>query len=603
MSNSSTEAATMTDTPVAREGNLLQRYSRMVSTPNRSRFYLTLSLNAVGGALRGASLVALLPTAVSLATGEPSWGLGIWGWVAVLAAIGLLGAITEYAAAMIGYRVALDMIETVHGRLGNRLSRLPLGWFRATASGRLSRLVSKELLMLGESVAHTLAEVVSGVTTAIVVVIGSWIWDWRLGLVLTVAAPLFGIALRFAQRLLAKGKTISEPAERELGDRIVEYARCQGSLRSCGRAGSYEPLQQATTASLAAQRKDLWWGLGANLLHGIAGQAIVVTMIVVAAKLALAGDMGPVQTIAFIGLSLRFMQVLEAAGSKLMGIEERRPMLDHVDEILDAPVLAEPQESRSAATAGAIELEDVNFSYSQNTPVLSDVSFTVAPGTMCALVGPSGSGKTTIAKLIARFYDTDQGTVRVGGIDVRDQTTDDLMRQLSMVFQDVYLFDDSLIENIRIGNPMATDEQVHHAADLAGVTEIVNRLPQGWETRVGEGGRSLSGGERQRVSVARALLKNAPIVLLDEATSSLDPENEANVAKALQTLRQNSTLLVIAHKLDTIQSADQIIVLDNAGQVTQHGTHSELIELPGRYRDFWQARSKATQWRFRNRNN
>lgn len=224
-----------------------------------------------------------------------------------------------------------------------------------------------------------------------------------------------------------------------------------------------------------------------------------------------------------------------------------------------------------------------------------DVAFRARPGTVTAIVGPSGSGKTTIARLISRFWDVDSGAVMVDGVDIRELGTEQLMSRLSMVFQDVYLFDDSLIANIRVGRPDASDEEVFRAADLSGVTSIANRL--GWHTPVGEGGRLLSGGERQRVSVARALLKQAPIVLFDEATSALDAENEANILAAMDELREQSTFIVIAHKLDTIKSADQIVVLDEHGQVSQLGTHSELSVVPGIYRHFWQQRKAARGWK------
>jgi ATP-binding cassette subfamily B protein IrtB len=215
---------------------------------------------------------------------------------------------------------------------------------------------------------------------------------------------------------------------------------------------------------------------------------------------------------------------------------------------------------------------------------------------MTALVGASGSGKTTITRLIARFWDVDDGVVRVGGVDVREQATEDLMAQLALVFQDVYLFDDTLEANIRLGRVGATEEEVREAAHLAGVDEIIERLPNGWSTRVGEAGARLSGGERQRVSVARALLKEAPIVLLDEATAALDPENERFVQRSLHRLAERSTLLVIAHRLDTVAAADQIVVLDE-GHVAEVGTHAELLDLSGRYADFWESRRRARGWR------
>ncbi|MDN5964244.1 MAG: ABC transporter ATP-binding protein/permease, partial [Actinomyces sp.] len=481
--------------------NVLRRYARLISEPTRPLLTTPLLANALSGVLRGVSLVVLLPASVALSTGESAWGLDIRGWVLLLAVLALLGGVIEYRNAITGYTVALDLIQTVHTRLGNRMAALPLGWFRSSSSGRLSRLVSKELLQLGESVAHMLAPVVPNAASAIVMVVGGWLWDWRLGLVLTVAVPLYWGVLRLARRALDRGKAVSEPAERELGDRIVEFARCQGALRSCGRGSSFVPLQEANAASLLAQRRDLWWGILANLLHGMAGQLIVVALIVLAARLALGDALGPVQTIAFIGLSLRFTQTLEEIGGKVVAVEERQPMLDHVDEILDAAVLPEPTVPAVLSAPGTIELDHVDFYYEASTPVLRDVSLTVPAGSMCALVGPSGSGKSTIAKLIARFYDVDAGTVEVGGVDVRDQPVEQLMSQLSMVFQDVYLFDETLEENIRIGRPEASDQEIREAARLAGVTEIVDRLPAGWRTRVGEGGRALSGGERQRVSV------------------------------------------------------------------------------------------------------
>lgn len=215
---------------------------------------------------------------------------------------------------------------------------------------------------------------------------------------------------------------------------------------------------------------------------------------------------------------------------------------------------------------------------------------------MTALVGPSGSGKTTVSRLIARFWDVDSGAVRIGGVDVRDLDPEELMSRIAIVFQDVYLFEGTVIDNIRVGRPEATDEEVREVARLARVTEIVDRLPDGWDTNVGEGGTRLSGGERQRVSIARAILKNAPIVLLDEATASLDPENEQAVQDALSALTENRTLLVIAHRLPTIIAADQILMLSD-GLIAERGTHEELRDAGGRYQEFWSQRSRAQEWR------
>ncbi|MFD2392809.1 ABC transporter ATP-binding protein [Dietzia aerolata] len=231
-----------------------------------------------------------------------------------------------------------------------------------------------------------------------------------------------------------------------------------------------------------------------------------------------------------------------------------------------------------------------------NTAVLHSVDFEAPAGTTTAVVGPSGSGKTTLLRLAARFYVPGQGGISIGGVDLAELGTDAALKQVSLVFQDVYLFDQSVMENIRVGRPGATDDEVFAAARVARVDEIVERLPDGWDTRVGEGGAALSGGERQRVSVARALLKDAPIVLLDEATSALDPQNEAAVVAGIRELTRDKTVVVVAHRLPTIRHADQILFLD-AGQVVERGSHDELIALGGRYADFWDKRSTASGWR------
>jgi ATP-binding cassette subfamily B protein len=228
--------------------------------------------------------------------------------------------------------------------------------------------------------------------------------------------------------------------------------------------------------------------------------------------------------------------------------------------------------------------------------VVRDLSFEVPTGSMVALVGPSGSGKTTVEKLISRFHDVDSGEVFVGGVPVTRQTTEQLMAQLSMVFQDVYLFDDTLEANIAVGREGASTAEIRHAAELAGVTEIAARLPEGWATQVGEGGKALSGGERQRVAIARALLKQAPVVLLDEATSALDVENEAHIVASVEQLRKDATLLVVAHRLDTIAKADSIVLLTADGQIEAQGTHEELLAAEGTYTRFWNHLHHAQGW-------
>ena len=572
--------------------SLLSRFRRLMTDSSWGQTRGRIALAGVNGVLVGLALLVLLPASVALATGAPRWGLSFGGWLIVLIGLGLGATVCDFQGRRMGMSGALGFMHDVHHAVGDRIARLPLRWFTADSAGTLSRAVSQEMVALGESAAHFMYLLTSTAAACVVVGVGSWAWDWRLGLLLTLAAPLFTGLVSLSRRLLDRGKSISEPAERELATRIVEIARCQGALRSCRAASGYSLLTAAFDDGVRASRRALWWESAGNLVNGALSQIVVVAMIVLTSSLAASGAMEPLVAIAVIGMCLRFTTMLDDIGAAVMGMEERRQMMNHLDAVMDAELMAEPQEPSSLPEPGAVELNDVVFGYRPDAPVLTGVSMKVPARTMCAIVGPSGSGKTTIA----RFWDVDSGTVRVGGTDVRDMPTSQLMEQLSMVFQDVYLFDDTLAANIRIGNPAADDTQVRWAADLAGVTEIVDRLPHGWDTRVGEGGRALSGGERQRVSIARALLKRAPIVLLDEATSALDAENEANIVAAMQELRRTSTLIVIAHKLETIAAADQVVVLDDAGHVAQRGHHDELVAVEGPYRSFWEQRTRARGW-------
>ena len=583
--------------------DLIPRLREPLSEQGRADFVQATVLSCVVGAVRGVSLVAFIPAAIALTSGAPAWGMSLGSWLVVLALCALTSFVVEYLLAMRSYSVAFDFLSNMHRAIGDKVASLPLGSFRADTAGKTSRLVSRELMVLGEIFAHMYSPLIAAIVTSATMLVGIAAFSPILGVVCLVAIPIVGGGVWVARRCLQSGAALKEPPARELSHRIVEYATKQGALRACGRSASYEPLQRAEDAYGVAARRSLMRETVGQIVNGMAAQLVVVTLICAMGWLAVAGSVSPVEAIVSIGLLLRFTQILVDIGTLTSAFETRRPVLDLSHEILSAPELPAPKGVRRAdeapASSGAsVTLEDVSFSYEADHPVLQGVSFRVEPETMTAIVGPSGCGKTTIARLIARFYDVDAGSVRVCDEDVRDWDTADLMAQLSLVFQDVYLFDDTLKANVRVGNPDATRADIEEAARLSGVSEIVERLPLGWDTPVGEGGRALSGGERQRVSIARALLKAAPIVLFDEATSALDPENESRVTDAMAALRRDATLIVIAHKLDTITAADQIVVLDENGRVVQIGTHTQLFaETEGQYRGFWEARSRAAGWR------
>ena len=583
--------------------DLIPRLREPLSEQGRADFVQATVLSCVVGAVRGVSLVAFIPAAIALTSGAPAWGMSLGSWLVVLALCALTSFVVEYLLAMRSYSVAFDFLSNMHRAIGDKVASLPLGSFRADTAGKTSRLVSRELMVLGEIFAHMYSPLIAAIVTSATMLVGITAFSPVLGLVCVAAIPVVGGGVWVARRCLQLGAALKEPPARELSHRIVEYATKQGALRACGRSSSYDPLERAEDTYGKAARRSLIRETIGQVVNGMAAQVVVVSLIIAIGMLAVAGSVSPVEAIVSIGLLLRFTQILVDIGTLTSAFETRRPVLDLSHEILFAPELPAPKgvqraDEAPASSGASVALEDVSFSYEADHPVLRGVSFQVAPGTMTAIVGPSGCGKTTIARLVARFYDVDAGSVSVGGRDVRQWDTAQLMAQLSLVFQDVYLFDDTLEANVRIGRADASDDDVKEVARLSGVDEIVDRLPLGWNTRVGEGGRALSGGERQRVSIARALLKAAPIVLFDEATSALDPENESRITDAMAALRRDATLIVIAHKLDTITAADQIIVLDHSGRVAQVGTHAELYsQSDGQYRAFWQARSRAAGWK------
>lgn len=608
---------------------LISRLREPLSAAGRTNFRQVTALSCIVGVVRGLSLIAFIPAAIALTSGRPAWGMNLTAWLIVLALCALASFITEYLLAMRSYMVSFDFLSNMHRAIGDKVASLPLGSFRADTAGKMSRLVSRELMLLGEMFAHMYSPFIAAIVTSLTMLVGITVFSPALGLVCVLAIPVIAGGVWVARTCLNSGSALKEPPAQELSHRIVEYATKQGALRACGRSSSYKPLERAEDTYGKAARRSLIRETIGQVVNGMAAQVVVVSLIIAIGLLAVGGSVSPVEAIVSIGLLLRFTQILVDIGMLASAFETRRPVLDLSHEVLSAPELpilpaspdkdpassnhdpsspdqnpASPDQNPSssdqdpALSDSCVALTDVSFAYEADHPVLRGVSFQVAPGTMTAIVGPSGCGKTTIARLVARFYDVDAGSVSVGGRDVRQWDTAQLMAQLSLVFQDVYLFDDTLEANVRIGRADASDDDVKEVARLSGVDEIVERLPLGWNTRVGEGGRALSGGERQRVSIARALLKAAPIVLFDEATSALDPENENHITDAMDALRRNATLIVIAHKLDTITAADQIIVLDHSGRVAQVGTHAELYsQSDGQYRAFWQARSRAAGWK------
>ncbi len=562
--------------------------------PPELRRYVPRHVALIGAGALGqiAAYLLLIPVLQALFDGD--FGRA-WRWTAWLALAVLVASVCSYQQLLVGLRIGVGMLRGVQTRLGDHLSTLPLGWFATANAGSLSRMVVGGVREILSVVNYLLAPVLTAVLVPVGVAIGVAFIDWRIALVILISLPVLLLVSRWADTSYTRADRRLDAAAAEANSRVVEFAQAQPVLRAFGAVGAgNRALTRALREQEAAAKRMIVASVPGLMVFALCVQIVFLIVVSVVVARGTGGDLSIPATIALIAVTSRFIEPINRAAQLSTAIRSAADAADRITNFLAERDLAEAAEP---VTPGAPEIvfDNVDFGYREGEKVIDGVSFTVPSGTTTAIVGPSGGGKTTLLKLASRFYDVGSGSITVGGHDVRRQPSETLLRQVSLVFQDVYLFNETISDNIRVGNPDARAEQVRRAAEIARVDEIVDRLPDGWDSAVGEGGAALSGGERQRVSIARALLKDAPIVLLDEATSALDPHSEAAVVRGIHELTRDKTVVVVAHRLDTIAHADQILFVE-AGRIVERGTHAELLELGGRYAGFWSERSRATGW-------
>ena len=479
--------------------------------------------------------------------------------------------------------------------VGDTLRHLPMGYFNENSLGEVTSVMTNQLDVMQNLGGLLYMTIVGGLAFSCIIVVFLLFLDIRLGIICALTLVLFCASMELLQRYVRTTASKLTEANTKLVSAVLEYVRGISVVRAFSLVDDAEGKFSQTVDDCRDQALALEFkALRFSILQMVVSKATSVAMCLIAVGLWLSGSLDTAICLTVVVMSFMMFSRLEAAGRFSAILRNIELAMEQTNALLATPPMDEGA-GVEKADAFDIEVSDVTFGYDDRC-VLDGVSLSIPAGSSCAIVGPSGSGKTTLVRLIERFWDVDSGMVTLGGRDVRDYKVDSLLQNFSTVFQGVFLFDDTIENNIKFGSPEATHEQVADAARRACCEEFIQALPDGYDTRLGESGSSLSGGERQRLSIARAILKDAPIVVLDEATANVDPENELELQHAISELTKSKTVIMIAHRLKTVRNADQILVLDK-GRIVQRGTHESLMAEGGLYADFVNMREKTVGWK------
>lgn len=563
---------------------------------NRVIAYTVLALLSV--VVRAVATVLLVPLVGALFSDAPHRAMGWLGWLTAATA---LGWVIDTATARIGFNLGFAVLDHSQHDVADRLPGVRLDWFTAEHTATARQAIAATGPELVGLVVNLLTPLISAVLLPAAIAVVLLPVSWQLGLAALGGLPLMLGALWASARLARRADSAAAEANSALTERIIEFARTQQALRAARRV---EPARSLVGDALAAQHgatmRLLSMQVPGQLLFSLASQLALILLAGATTALTVNGTLSVAEAIALIVVIVRYLEPFTTISELAPALESTRATLDNIRSVLTAPLMNAGAATLAGATAPRIEFDDVVFRYSAvggaGAPVLDGVSFALEPGSTTAIVGPSGSGKSTILALIAGLHEPSRGRVLIDGVDAATLDADARRAASSVVFQHPYLFHGSIRDNVFAGDPGAGEDRFARAVALARVDELVARLPDGADSVVGEAGSALSGGERQRVSIARALLKPAPILLVDEATSALDTENEAAVVDALTADPQARTQVIVAHRLASISHADRVLFLDS-GQVVEDGTVDELLAAGGRFDEFWRQQHEAAEWR------
>ena len=539
--------------------------------------------------------VGAIYSVVLALTGKSSAGQTAWTVLGLLllSIIGraVINRFTQLQQTHAGYFMVADRRISI----GDKLKKVPMGYFNEKSLGEITGITTTVLDVVEMMGPVVLVSILGGLMNSAVFAVCVFFFDWRIGLLSLAGMVLYLIVTSAMEKKSVKIAPHRQQSEAELVDAVLEQLQGMSVIKSFCLTGKgdgriRDALEYNRKSNLDIERMFTPYTIAQEMsLH------LFSVLIMGAAVIFCLEDSMPLaDSLMTVIVSFMVFSQIQSAGSAMASLRIVGSSIDHAEQIDLLPELDEKGHT-VRPDDHTITFSHVDFSYDRK-PILQDVSFSIPNLTTTAIIGPSGSGKTTLCSLIARFWDTDSGRIAIGGTDIKEYTLESLMDQVSMVFQNVYLFADTIENNIKFGKPEATHEEVVLAAKKACCHEFIEALPDGYHTVIGEGGANLSGGEKQRISIARAILKDAPIIIFDEATANVDPENEDKLQKAMEELMKDKTILMIAHRLKTVQNANQILALDK-GRIVQRGKHEELGGQPGLYQDFLNTRKKAAGWK------
>lgn len=558
--------------------------------PHKKEYALSVILAILGVACSMVPYYAIARMLLLLTQGNRNFNWYL-GWCGV-AALGFLGkAILHNLSTTISHKATFAVISEIRRRIAKKLTRVPMGYVLDTPSGKFKNTMVEKVDSIEPTLAHVLPEMTSNLLVPLAIIIYLFVLDWRMALVSLITLPIGTICYMGMMKDYESRYAEYTGVGRHMNATAVEYINGIEVIKAFGQsATSYQKYSEAVhknaTYGLDWMRDcQLYFSMGIGIWP-----AVLIGVLPVGCIFYMNGSLASADFITIMILALGIMSPLLSAMYYTDDIAKIGIIVNEIGDILDEPEQIRP-EKPVHLNGTDIKLAEVTFSYGESE-ILHGINLEIPSGSVTALVGPSGGGKSTISKLIASFWDVSGGSVSIGGVDVKELPPNQLMDTIAYVAQDNYLFDQSILENIRIGRSQASDEEVKAAAKAAGCHEFIMGLEHGYETIAGGAGGHLSGGERQRITIARAMLKNAPIVILDEATAYTDPENEAVIQSAVAKLVEGKTLIVIAHRLSTITDSDQIAVIES-GRVAAVGTHETLLEVNPLYKELWQAHISA----------